>query len=54
MLDETQVTRELNAPDSLLPDPEVHDRFRPTIEQIKNRFTVIHFDGSNPHTRRCR
>ncbi|MGF6933204.1 cell division protein ZapE [Paraburkholderia sp. UCT70] len=33
------------APDDLLPDPELHERFLPTIAQIKRGFTVIHFDG---------
>lgn len=33
------------APDNLLPDPEYHERLRPTIEQIQRRFTVIEFAG---------
>lgn len=37
------------APDALLPDPEFHERFVPTIEQIKQRFTVIHFDGARDY-----
>lgn len=37
------------APDALLPDPEFHERFLPTIEQIKRRFTVIHFDGARDY-----
>ncbi|SIT47319.1 AFG1-family ATPase [Paraburkholderia ribeironis] len=37
------------APDSLLPDPEFHERFLPTIEQIKRCFTVIHFDGGRDY-----
>jgi cell division protein ZapE len=37
------------APDALLPDPEFHDRFLPTIEQIKRCFTVIHFDGARDY-----
>jgi cell division protein ZapE len=37
------------APDALLPDPEFHERFLPTIEQIKRCFTVIHFDGARDY-----
>jgi cell division protein ZapE len=37
------------APDALLPDPEFHERFLPTIEQIKRSFTVIHFDGTRDY-----
>jgi cell division protein ZapE len=37
------------APDALLPDPEFHERFLPTIEQIKRLFTVIHFDGARDY-----
>jgi cell division protein ZapE len=37
------------APDALLPDPEFHERFLPTIEQIKRLFTVIHFDGTRDY-----
>jgi cell division protein ZapE len=37
------------APDGLLPDPEFHERFLPTIERIKNTFTVIHFDGARDY-----
>lgn len=37
------------APDSLLADPEFHERFLPTIEQIKRCFTVIHFDGARDY-----
>ncbi|MEW9583233.1 cell division protein ZapE [Paraburkholderia sp. DGU8] len=37
------------APDALLPDPEIHERFLPTIEQIKRRFAVIHFDGARDY-----
>ncbi|MFM0203304.1 cell division protein ZapE [Paraburkholderia fungorum] len=37
------------APDALLSDPEFHERFRPTIEQIKRCFTVIHFDGDRDY-----
>ncbi|RKT21926.1 cell division protein ZapE [Paraburkholderia sp. RAU2J] len=34
------------APHALLPDPEFHERFLPTIAQIERCFTVIHFDGA--------
>ncbi|RDK02663.1 cell division protein ZapE [Paraburkholderia lacunae] len=37
------------APRSLLPNPEFHERFQPTIERIEQRFTVIHFDGSRDY-----
>ncbi|RKE38853.1 cell division protein ZapE [Paraburkholderia sp. BL23I1N1] len=37
------------APDALLSDPEFHERFLPTIEQIKSCFTVIHFDGARDY-----
>lgn len=36
-------------PDGLLPDPLFHDRFQPTIDQIKSRFEVIHFDGAQDY-----
>ncbi|MFT4066611.1 cell division protein ZapE [Paraburkholderia sp.] len=37
------------APDDLLPDSEFHERFLPTIAQIKRCFTVIHFDGARDY-----
>jgi cell division protein ZapE len=37
------------APDTLLSDPEFHERFLPTIDQIKRCFTVIHFDGDRDY-----
>ncbi|WP_025597599.1 cell division protein ZapE [Burkholderia sp. WSM2230] len=37
------------APDGLLSDPEFHERFVPTIEQIKRHFRVIHFDGARDY-----
>ncbi|MCC8395198.1 cell division protein ZapE [Paraburkholderia sp. MMS20-SJTR3] len=37
------------APDDLLPDPEFHERFLPTIAQIKRCFTVVHFDGARDY-----
>ncbi|WP_176057135.1 cell division protein ZapE [Paraburkholderia sp. BCC1876] len=37
------------APDALLSDPEFHERFLPTIEQIERCFTVIHFDGARDY-----
>ncbi|RDK03287.1 cell division protein ZapE [Paraburkholderia lacunae] len=37
------------APDALLSNPEFHERFTPTIEQIKRCFTVIHFDGARDY-----
>jgi cell division protein ZapE len=32
-------------PEGLLPNPEFHERFRPTIERIEREFKIIHFDG---------
>ncbi|PMS30086.1 cell division protein ZapE [Paraburkholderia rhynchosiae] len=37
------------APDGLLSDPEFHERFAPTIQQIKRHFHVIHFDGARDY-----
>ncbi|MCC8400354.1 cell division protein ZapE [Paraburkholderia sp. MMS20-SJTN17] len=37
------------APDDLLPDPEFHERFLPTVAQINRCFTVIHFDGARDY-----
>jgi cell division protein ZapE len=37
------------APEALLPDPEFHERFLPTIAQIERGFTVIHFDGARDY-----
>jgi cell division protein ZapE len=37
------------APDALLSDPEFHERFLPTIDEIKRCFTVIHFDGAHDY-----
>ncbi|WP_345816376.1 cell division protein ZapE [Paraburkholderia sp. PREW-6R] len=37
------------APQGLLPDPEFHERFLPTIEQIERAFIVIHFDGARDY-----
>jgi cell division protein ZapE len=37
------------APSGLLPNPEFHARFQPTIELIKQYFTVIHFDGAHDY-----
>ncbi|MFB9127245.1 cell division protein ZapE [Paraburkholderia dipogonis] len=37
------------APDGLLADPEFHERFLPTIEQIERCFNVIHFDGARDY-----
>nr|WKF61383.1 Cell division protein ZapE [Paraburkholderia busanensis] len=37
------------APGALLPDPEFHERFLPTIAQIERGFTVIHFDGARDY-----
>jgi cell division protein ZapE len=37
------------APGGLLPDPEYHDRFLPTIQAIHRAFTVIHFDGERDY-----
>ena len=33
------------APAQLLPDPEFHERFDPTIAVILQRFAIVHFDG---------
>jgi cell division protein ZapE len=37
------------APEALLSNPEFHERFLPTIEQIKRCFNVIHFDGERDY-----
>lgn len=37
------------APHALLPDPEFHERFLPTIEQIERHFVLIHFDGARDY-----
>jgi cell division protein ZapE len=37
------------APEHLLSDPEFHERFLPTIEQIRRHFRVIHFDGARDY-----
>ncbi|MDR6450485.1 cell division protein ZapE [Paraburkholderia terricola] len=37
------------APQGLLPNPEFHERFQPTIERIEQHFTIIHFDGSRDY-----
>jgi cell division protein ZapE len=38
-------------PEGLLPNPEYHERFRPTIERIRRDFTNIHFDGARDYRR---
>ena len=37
------------APQGLLPNPEFHARFQPTIERIEQHFTAIHFDGARDY-----
>ncbi|RSD20998.1 cell division protein ZapE [Pandoraea apista] len=37
------------APQQLLPDPEFHERFEPTIAVILQRFAIIHFDGETDY-----
>ena len=37
------------APQQLLPDPEFHERFEPTIAVILQRFSVLHFDGATDY-----
>ncbi|AJP58694.1 ATPase [Pandoraea vervacti] len=37
------------APQQLLPDPEFHERFEPTIAVIVQRFAIIHFDGATDY-----
>lgn len=37
------------APQQLLPDPEFHERFEPTIAVILQRFAILHFDGATDY-----
>lgn len=37
------------APQQLLPDPEFHERFEPTIAVILQRFAIVHFDGATDY-----
>ena len=37
------------APRDLLPNPEYHERFEPTIERLERHFTVVHFDGARDY-----
>lgn len=37
------------APQQLLPDPEFHARFEPTISVILQRFAIVHFDGATDY-----
>ncbi|AJC19937.1 cell division protein ZapE [Pandoraea pulmonicola] len=37
------------APQQLLPDPEFHERFVPTISVILRRFAIVHFDGATDY-----
>ncbi|VVD99502.1 cell division protein ZapE [Pandoraea anhela] len=37
------------APQHLLPDPEYHARFEPTITRILQRFAIVHFDGATDY-----
>lgn len=40
------------APEGLLPNPQFHERFRPTIERIEKDFEVVHFTGARDY--RCK
>lgn len=40
-----------HAPDALLPDPGIHDRFRPTIERIEGALEVVDLDAGVDHRR---
>lgn len=37
------------SPRNLLPDPEFHERFEPTIERIERHFEIIAFDGERDY-----
>jgi cell division protein ZapE len=37
------------APRGLLPNPEYHERFEPTIERLEQHFAVVHFDGTRDY-----
>ncbi|NLP65779.1 cell division protein ZapE [Paraburkholderia sacchari] len=37
------------SPRSLLPDPEFHERFEPTIERIEQYFDIVAFDGERDY-----
>jgi cell division protein ZapE len=37
------------APRGLLPNPEYHELFEPTIERLEQHFTVVHFDGARDY-----
>lgn len=37
------------SPRNLLPDPEFHDRFEPTIERIERHFDIVAFDGERDY-----
>ncbi|MFX1766281.1 cell division protein ZapE [Paraburkholderia sp. A1RI-2L] len=37
------------SPRSLLPDPEFHERFEPTIERIEQHFKIVAFDGERDY-----
>ncbi|MCG5078691.1 cell division protein ZapE [Paraburkholderia tagetis] len=37
------------SPRNLLPDPEFHERFEPTIERIERHFEIVAFDGERDY-----
>ncbi|HEV3431056.1 MAG TPA: cell division protein ZapE [Paraburkholderia sp.] len=41
------------APRNLLPDPEFHERFEPTIARIERHFEVVTFDGPRDYRENC-
>ncbi|MBN3856279.1 cell division protein ZapE [Paraburkholderia sp. Ac-20340] len=41
------------APRMLLPDPEFHERFEPTIARIERHFDIIAFDGARDYREKC-
>jgi cell division protein ZapE len=41
------------APRNLLPDPEFHERFEPTIARIERHFDIVNFDGPRDYRQNC-
>ncbi|NIE62445.1 cell division protein ZapE [Burkholderia sp. Ax-1719] len=41
------------APRNLLPDPEFHERFEPTIARIERHFDIVNFDGPRDYRENC-
>ncbi len=41
------------APRNLLPDPEFHERFEPTIARIERHFDIVNFDGRRDYRENC-